>query len=78
MRIVDDIEPRFIRVEAAVRQSGISKRTIYDLMNRGAFTAVRSGHSLLIDLKSWTSYLDNLPRYVPGRDVTAAKGKRAA
>lgn len=70
------IEPISLSPESAAAYVGLSKRTIYQLLEDGAITARRSGSRTLIDGDSLRAYFRSLPNYLPGAAIPCTRRKR--
>ena len=70
-------EPILVSVNNAAAMLGISRPTIYKLLNAGALRAVKSGGRTLIHTQALRDYAGTLSSYVPAA-MSGEKVKRAA
>jgi excisionase family DNA binding protein len=54
-------DPITVHVGEACRLSGLSRPTVYRLLGKGAFLAVKAGGRTLVRLDSLRAYLNSLP-----------------
>lgn len=59
-----------VSVKYVMSAYGISKSTVYDLLDKGVFKAKSSGERTLICLPSVVAWFRNLPDYKSGRRTT--------
>jgi excisionase family DNA binding protein len=55
--------PLLLTVAEAVTRSGISRRSLYRLLNERQITARKMGRSTLVETKSLVDYVERLPKY---------------
>jgi excisionase family DNA binding protein len=67
MNLVQQRDPILVSVNSAAAMLGISRPTIYKLLNAGALRAVKSGGRTLIPMQALREYAASLPAYVPPR-----------
>ena len=62
----ETIQPRWMKVATAVRYSGISRSSLYELLNSGKIRSHRIGGSRLIDRESLDAFISSQPATLPG------------
>jgi excisionase family DNA binding protein len=57
-----DILPENLSIGETVRQLGIGRTTLYELIRRGDIEAIKLGRRTLVRADSARAFIDNLPR----------------
>ena len=66
--------PLYCSIADWVKISGLSRSSVYELLGRGAITAVKFNSKTLIDCQSGRAYLRSLPR----AEITTGRTRRRA